>query len=117
MQRKSDPRTCALCHKALQYAEARMYGKNPCGQYSPRWDLGNPAEVGWGSRHHEAWSRFEKESLFHKGMTLAEFVEMAFHLLEKAFQLDAPTVAAFRTVMWDEGRLCHPTWEAVDAAM
>lgn len=119
--RKSDPRTCALCHKALQYAEARMYGRNPAGGVSPRWDLGDPAKVGWSDRHHKAWLRFERESLFRKDMTLAEFVELSFHLLERAFSLDPATVAAFRAAMWDdrdgEQFLCHPSWQEVEAAM
>lgn len=119
--RKSDPRTCALCHKALQYAEARMYGHNPTGGFSPRWDNLNPAKEGYSVRFNAAWRNFERESLFNKDVTLDQFVELAFHLLEKAFQLDAPTVAAFRAAMWDErdgGKfLCHPSWQEVDAAM
>lgn len=118
MERKSDPRTCSLCHKALEYANARMYGKNPCGRHNMRWDALPPHEFpGFTEAHSRIWKRFEKESLFPADMTLEAYVDMAFQLLEKAFQLDASTVEAFKRAMWYNGELFRPSFLDVDAEM
>lgn len=113
--RRSDPRTCELCHKAIQYAEHRMYCRNI--------QTGGDASIGLkAADFNEEWRRMVAESLYPHETTINEYLTMAFHLLERAFpDLHRPTMLAFKRAMWlDDGQqviLCHPSWQDVDEYM
>lgn len=111
MERKSDPRTCRLLHKAANLALCRMYNGVCEGtsmtMYDPEYESPHP----------------HRGKNLYAGETLEQMLEKYFRLAVKAFSLDSATVDAFKAAMWytQEGDnaqyFCHPAWQSVDAEM